>query len=232
MLLSLGWFAMHPAPADAHARLVASSPAAGQRIDAAVRQVSLTFDRPVDACGGIRVIDAAGAELGTGRALHRPDARETLTVPVPPLRHGQFVVTWRVISDDGLTSGAFAFGVGVPAGAVPAALAHPVEDGLSALLTILDIGAMASLLVAIGLTIAAVTLTGGVAPYAALASRAWLAVGAIAFLQFFGQADAIATPPLQLADTRYGALRIVIVLAGLLGAAAMRVSKRTKAGNC
>jgi copper transport protein len=227
-LLLLGVLTFAPVAVDAHALLVASSPAAGQRIDATLQSITLTFDGPVEAgLSSIRVLDSAGAERGAGPPIHPAAAPQTLTMRTAPLRHGQFIVAWRVVSADShLVSGAFAFGVGETAGEVPPALAHPPEPGLPLLMAILHIGEIGSLLMAIGLTIASIAVPRCQARSAPITRGAWIALSAIAFVQFFGQSEAIGVVPLRLLETRLGALRIALVLGGILGCVALRVSSR------
>jgi copper transport protein len=229
LFLLLGLLSFHPIAVDAHALLVASSPAAGQRIDATLHSVTLTFDEPVEArLSSIRVLDSAGAERSLGQPIHPTASLRTLSIRTAPLRHGQFIVAWRVVSvDSHLESGAFAFGVGAAAGHLPRTLAHPLEAGLAPVLAVLHIGEIATLLIAIGLTIAFITVPGCEIRLAPIGRGAWIALSAVAFVQFFGQAEAIGIEPLHLLATRLGALRVVLVLGGIVGAVALRAQSRT-----
>ena len=70
---------------------------------------------------GISLLNSHGATVST------PDPTvdgHTVTWPMPKhLRNGPYVVTWRVISSDGHpVDGAFSFGVGAAARAVPGAV--------------------------------------------------------------------------------------------------------------
>ena len=110
------------APGSAHAELVQTTPANGQRLDAAPSQVTLIFSESVNLLDdGISLLNSDGATVST------PDPTvdgHTVTWPMPKhLRTGPYVVTWRVISADGHpVEGAFSFGVGAAAGAVPGAV--------------------------------------------------------------------------------------------------------------
>lgn len=96
--------------AHAHAELIGTTPADGERLDAPPRQVVLEFTeqvRPVR--DGIRLLDAAGVVVATPEPGIDGSA---VTVPLPELDAGGYVLSWRVVSrDTHPVSGAFSFGV-------------------------------------------------------------------------------------------------------------------------
>ncbi|WP_222269951.1 copper resistance CopC/CopD family protein [Modestobacter marinus] len=100
------------APASAHATVISSSPADGERLQEAPAEVVVEFDEPVSlGAGYARVLGAGGERVDAGDA----DVRDR-TVHVP-LRDGlpdaSYVVTYRVVSADSHPiSGAFSFVVG------------------------------------------------------------------------------------------------------------------------
>lgn len=102
-----------PAPASAHARLVATSPADGASLTVAPEQVELTFDEavaPVD--DGTRLL-VAGQDPVVLEATSR-DAVVTAALPELPA-DARVVVAWRVVSSDGHPlSGLLTFTVGSP----------------------------------------------------------------------------------------------------------------------
>lgn len=106
-------------PASAHAELVNTTPANGEQLTSPPTEVQMRFTESVNLLdGGIRLIDNAGTTVLT------PDPTtdgQTVTWPMPAdLPEGPYVVTWRVVSSDGHPiSGAFSFGVGTAAPAVP-----------------------------------------------------------------------------------------------------------------
>jgi copper transport protein len=108
-------------PAWAHARLVSSTPADGDVLASAPRQVTIRFDDTVRALGGTRVVansDKRSVVAGEPRAHGR-----VLTIPLQRLRDGDYTVGWRVLSDDGHTvDGVLAFAVGAGRGPPSAAL--------------------------------------------------------------------------------------------------------------
>jgi copper transport protein len=129
------------AQAQAHAYVVASSPAANGTIAASPREVSVSFDEPV-------TIESSRALVVTGEdgrthpcaagARIDPDD-ETLVVCKlsDTLPRGAYVVSWRVTSaDTHVVHGVFSFGVGVavngPSGEVPS-----IYDPSGALATVL-----------------------------------------------------------------------------------------------
>lgn len=109
-------------PAAAHAELVDAQPAAGDRLDRAPGQVTLTFTEPVDITpSSVRVfasdgdrVDAAAAKAG--------DSPASVVLELPRLADGTYAVAWRVVSEDAHPiHGAYSFGVGVDDGGAGAA---------------------------------------------------------------------------------------------------------------
>lgn len=113
--------ALLPARADAHAFLIRSDPAAGSRLAASPRTLTLFYSESV-ARGSERlsIRRIGGATL----ALRSPSsAGAVIRQPLPPGLRGVFVVSWQVVSaDDGhVSAGELAFAVGT-AGALPASV--------------------------------------------------------------------------------------------------------------
>jgi copper transport protein len=128
-LAALCWLlaAALPAPALAHAELVASTPADGQRLEKPPSEVVLEFTERVHLlAGAVRLLNAAGRPVTTGTA--RVDGLRVI-LPLPPdLPRGGYVVSWRAISSDTHpVAGAFGFGVGAdpPRAEAPARQAAP-----------------------------------------------------------------------------------------------------------
>ncbi|MCS7477296.1 copper resistance protein CopC [Umezawaea endophytica] len=87
-------------PALAHAELLSSDPAAGASLPAAPTQVVLTFSEPVGlAATPITVTGPDGATWKVGQAVA---AGAVITAPVEATGPaGEYVVDYRVVSDDG-----------------------------------------------------------------------------------------------------------------------------------
>ena len=137
-----------PINAEAHAFLVKSSPAAGQRVLTSPQVLQLDFSEPV-VLGGSRVSiqTSAGRAIDTG-ALQRSDDRTALSVRLPRLAEGTYQVTWQALSEDGHPStGDFVFGIGAAAilPAVTSGTSSPT-DWPEALATWVVIGGLALLL--------------------------------------------------------------------------------------
>ncbi len=118
-------------PAAAHAFTLATAPANGEELDAAPRQVRVTFSEPVTlpaGVGAVVVIDASGALVGDGDA-RLVDGRRTLVIGVRPgLPKGAYIASWSVVSADSHpVGGSLQFGYGVPATAA-AGPAPPEPD--------------------------------------------------------------------------------------------------------
>jgi copper transport protein len=108
-------------PAQAHASLSSSMPAANASVAVSPAQIILTFTEPVDARLSRVVVVDVGARVvpGAGLAEAVPGKPAELLVPVAQtLRTGVYSVNWRSVSssDGHVETGAFAFGVrAVPA---------------------------------------------------------------------------------------------------------------------
>jgi copper transport protein len=106
-------------PAAAHAELVNTTPANGDQLTRPPTQIQMTFTESVNLVDdGIRLVDHVGATVPTPEPTVNA---QTVTWPMPAeMPEGPYVVTWRVVSSDGHPiGGAFSFGVGTAAAAVP-----------------------------------------------------------------------------------------------------------------
>jgi copper transport protein len=107
--------------ASAHALLQRSSPADGSVLQAAPKQVTITFTEPPDPkLASVQVMSSSGAQDAAGPATVVPGQPKELVVPLKPLPDGVYTVTWRVVSktDGHTTASSFSFGVGVSANEV------------------------------------------------------------------------------------------------------------------
>jgi len=104
-----------PADTQAHAFLVQSTPQAGARLAGSPRTIALSFSEAFVA-GSARVSVRSGRTAALG--LSPPAAHGAVVrQPLRPRLRGVFIVTWRVLADDGhLSTGEFAFAVGRTAG--------------------------------------------------------------------------------------------------------------------
>ena len=110
-----------PAAASAHAYLVNTAPAASVTLNAAPREVALTFDEAVEPrFAVISVTDAFAHQEATASPQRSPANPDTLFVPVKHVPEGWYLVYWRAISVDGHpVQGAFTFAVGPNEGPPP-----------------------------------------------------------------------------------------------------------------
>jgi copper transport protein len=101
-------------PAFAHATLLTTTPAPGTTYDTSPPAVDLRFNEPVEvAIGDIRVFDGKAQRVVTGAPKHPGGDGNQVSVSLPQLEDGTYVVTWRVISaDTHPVEGAFTFQVG------------------------------------------------------------------------------------------------------------------------
>ncbi len=101
------------APAGAHASLVQTVPANGAELEQPPEQVVLTFnERLEEGLYYLRVYDGSKRKV-TDQAAVMNDTRTTLTLDLPGLAKGIYVVTYHVISADGHpVDGTYLFSVG------------------------------------------------------------------------------------------------------------------------
>src|SRR5581483_9796080 len=120
-----------PAAAWAHAELLSSTPAYGDRSAAPPAEMRLEFSGAMDLTGArLTLRERGGRDQSLGRpSLASPD-RRVVAVPLPPrLADGDYRLDWFFLGNDGhLMAGEVAFGVGAAApaasvGAAPAAVA-------------------------------------------------------------------------------------------------------------
>lgn len=125
LLLALSFAGVAAATsAQAHDELVSSNPATKARLDAAPKELTLTFSSaPMKDTVKIVAVDANAQPV----ALDTPKvAGKVVTVPWPTQQAGSYEVTWRVVSSDGHPiNGAIAFQVLGSDSASPSA---PTED--------------------------------------------------------------------------------------------------------
>lgn len=203
-VLALAGVGVLASPADAHALLERSYPAAGASLPRAPRAMLLYFtEAPEPTLSTVSLLDSSGQIVpGVGKPAVVPsDARE-LRATLPSLTDGVYTVNWRTVSkvDGHVTGGSFAFGIGVqpPAGA---AVAQGAQGG---------------------------SLSTGSTPAPAAVAGLWLLYWGLALLAAAG-----ATGMLVFGWRLPGGARIVIA-AGWLAAAAgiltMILSERAAAG--
>lgn len=146
-------------PAAAHASLESTVPAAGEQVDEPPAEVVLTFSEGIEASlGAVRVYDSNADRVDAGGAHHPDGHGDEVAQPLPAdLSDGSYVVTWRVVSDDGHpVHGAFTFQVGDVATGDTAALARRLlaADGGSStvggLYAVVRFAVFASLILLVG----------------------------------------------------------------------------------
>ena len=127
--------AVMPGVASAHAYLVRTSPAASRVLNAAPRQVSLTFDEAVEPRFAIiSVTNVDGHQETTGPVQRSAADPDTLVVPLRPgLPEGWYLIYWRAISVDGHpVQGAFTYAVGPDPGPAPQFAVPSISAGATA----------------------------------------------------------------------------------------------------
>lgn len=121
-------------PVSAHAELISSDPEANASLAESPAELSLEFTEPVDlANASVELIDPAQEPVaGVGEPALAGEG-QALTVPLPELDPGVYVVSYQVLStvDGHVTSGSFAFQVD-PTGSAPAPNVAPTSEAPTA----------------------------------------------------------------------------------------------------
>jgi copper transport protein len=116
-VLALAGVGVLASPADAHALLERSYPAAGASLPHAPRALLLYFtEAPDPGLSTVSVLDSSGQTVpGLGKPTPAPGNVRELRVALPPLTDGVYTINWRTVSkvDGHVTGGSFAFGIGV-----------------------------------------------------------------------------------------------------------------------
>lgn len=104
--------------ADAHAYVVASSPAVNGTVGAPLDRVTVSFDEPVtiESSTPLVVRDGSGAVAACagGARVNPDDVTQIVCAFATPLAQGAYTVDWRVTSaDTHVVHGEFSFGVGL-----------------------------------------------------------------------------------------------------------------------
>jgi copper transport protein len=161
LVVALGITLLMPRGVAAHALAQSSVPAAGAIVDSAPPAVTVTFgETPDPKLSKLTVVDTAANSVTAGPTSAVAGNPLQLTVPLKPIAHGVFTVTWLTVSDvDGhLASGSFAFGFGVP----PTGTAVPPSSVESPAPSPLDIAARgvlyAGLILVLGLAVIAMAV--------------------------------------------------------------------------
>ena len=116
-VLALAGVGVLASPADAHALLKRSYPAAGASLPRAPHAMLLYFtEAPEPSLSTVSLLDSSGQTVpGVGRPTVVPGNAQELRATLPPLTGGVYTVNWRTVSkvDGHVTGGSFAFGIGV-----------------------------------------------------------------------------------------------------------------------
>jgi methionine-rich copper-binding protein CopC len=95
-----------PAVAAAHAELESSTPAAGENLDTAPTEVTLTFSEELDPDGSsFTVVDADGHEVGSGEVDLTVADRNVMAGDLTITDPGLFTIEYTVVAADGHESG-------------------------------------------------------------------------------------------------------------------------------
>ena len=100
------------APVSGHSFPESEAPAAGQTLNEPPSEVRIKYDAPIEKLfAQLAVIDSNGQDLAQGAPTVSDDGY-SLTVKLPRLKPGNYVVKWRVVGiDTHHTEGSYSFSV-------------------------------------------------------------------------------------------------------------------------
>ena len=226
--LALVAFVAPARPADAHAIVRETRPAADEIVAESPSSVTMRFNEAVElAFGALRVFDTNGNRVDRGKARYAGSDSTVRVQLGDDLPDGTYTVTWRVVSADGHpVREAFVFHVGAP-GARPEGIARELLAGESGagrwtgLLAGVGRWALFGGLLVLGGVLAFPVLTGAPRPRR-LFPVAWTTTAAATVAGFVVQGavagrlpltEAVSTDALrEVADTRYGRVAIARLL--------------------
>ena len=146
------------APAFAHTQVESTTPSSGAVLDQSPPVARVRFDEAVQVrSDGVQLHDARGRRVDGG-GVRRLDGGRTLELPLPELPDGGYVLTWRVVSDDGHpVSGGVTWRIGARATAVDPSVFQQLLDAEGGDTTLHAVAAVVQTLLFGGL----VVLVGG-----------------------------------------------------------------------
>ena len=118
LFLFAGFLTVVAQPVLAHAVPVSSLPAPNEILEEAPSEIFIEFNEPVvPTFSRISVLTQAGDEVDVGELTAVSPENRTLSVSLPELNDGAYLVSWQVLSavDGHTTSGTYSFGVGIDA---------------------------------------------------------------------------------------------------------------------
>jgi methionine-rich copper-binding protein CopC len=118
------------APAQAHAKLLSSSPAAGATVGPRLHAIVLTFDDVVQLVPRSMVVTGAGGAPLTARPPQLTSPRVMQLRMPDRLAPGPYFVAWRILADDGhIESGTLSFTISAAATtSAPMSAAPPAPE--------------------------------------------------------------------------------------------------------
>src|SRR5258706_6738341 len=116
-VLALAWVGVLASPAEAHALLERSYPAAGASLSRAPHAMLLYFTEPPEpGLSTLSLLDSSAQIVpGVGTPPAVPGDAQELRATLPTLTDGVYTVNWRTVSkvDGHVTGGSFAFRIGI-----------------------------------------------------------------------------------------------------------------------
>ena len=115
MALSLVVLIALAGPAQAHAELISTEPAAGTVVPQ-LQRVVLRFEEPVETTAVHVWLEDDGGALELGPAVHPGGDGRAIEVRVPPVASGRYTVGYHLVAEDGdVGTGSFGFTLDTPA---------------------------------------------------------------------------------------------------------------------
>jgi len=124
-LLALGVVVATAGPAAAHANLLSTEPEYGATLQAGPERILIRYDLPVELAGAQVKLERSGRPLQVGRPAFASPDRKDVSLPMPKLEDGRYLLTWFLFGSDGDVMGGE-----LPFTVLPAAI--PAEPGSGA----------------------------------------------------------------------------------------------------
>lgn len=131
VLAAVAFLVATAVPASAHAVLEGSTPAPGASVKTSPKNVVLRFSEPITVPrDGVKVFDGKGNAVKIGAVGRENRSTSTVSIALPKLGDGQYVVTYQIVSDDGHpVDGSIVFAVGdSPVNSSATALAQRLQS--------------------------------------------------------------------------------------------------------
>jgi copper transport protein len=131
-LLAFGVIAGTAGPAAAHANLLSTEPEYGAALPAGPDRILLRYDLPVELTGAQVKLERSGQPVRVRRPVYASPDRKDVSLPLPKLGNGSYLLTWFLFGSDGdVMGGELAFRILLPGAPAESGSGADVRPGAS-----------------------------------------------------------------------------------------------------